>query len=138
MKSIVVDANVLFAALLRNSTSRHVLLFADLDLRTPAHILDELDRNRPALLKRSHATGAAFDLLVANLRARIVEVPDALLRAHLGEANRRLPRDDLDAPYLAATLAVDGILWTNDAKLAKRGKVRTLTTKELLATIESA
>lgn len=131
---IVVDANVLFAALLRDGATRHILLFGRLDLHTPEHFFDEFARNRPYLLAKSRATEAAFDLLVDSLRDRVADVPLAVIRPHLARALEETGRKDaLDAPYVAAGLAIGGALWTHDRRLAAKISVPILTTADLVA-----
>lgn len=129
----MVDANVLFSALLRDGATRHLLLFAPLDLVTPATIWQEFQRNRDYLVKKSEATPEAFDLLLERMQARIGEIPLAVLRTHLKEAEKRLgPNDKLDAPYVAASIAVKGILWTQDQRLVRKAGVDAITTPQLL------
>jgi predicted nucleic acid-binding protein len=130
---IVVDANVLFSALLRDGATRHLLLYTELDLHTPDHIWDEFDRNRDHLLEKSQATAAAFDLLLDSLRDRLADLPPQLLRNDLDDALEAVGEDDqLDAPYIAATMAIDGALWTQDKRLRDQAPVPVLTTGEII------
>lgn len=130
---IVVDANVLFGALVSDGAARHLLLYSDLDLHTPDHIWDELDRNRETLLEKTHATPAAFELLLDALDARIADLPPQVLRAHLDEALDSLSEADrLDAPYVAAALAVEGALWTQDKRLREQAPIPVLSTADIV------
>jgi predicted nucleic acid-binding protein len=130
---LVVDANVLFSALLRDGTTRHIILHGGLDLHTPEALWDELERNRAYLLRKSGATEAAFDRLLELLRDRIASIPLEVIRPHLREAHRRLgPRERLDAPYVAAAMAIRGTVWSHDKPLARKAGVRCVTTRELL------
>lgn len=127
------DANVLFSALLRDGTTRHLLVSSALNLHTPAAVWDEFDRNRAYLLKKSGATEAAFDLLVSLLRSKVRTIPDEVVASKIAEALDRLhPKDKLDAPYLAAALAIGGVLWTHDKRVAKRAGVPLMTTAEMV------
>lgn len=128
------DANILFAALLRHGTTRRLLLHGDLDLHTPWVIWDELDRNRSMLVRKSRATPASFDLLVGGLRAAVGTVGPEVLQPFRLEALRRTgPKDRLDAPYVAAALALGADLWTHDRRLAAKAGIPVVTTAELLA-----
>lgn len=130
---IVVDANILFSALLRDGATRHLLLYTELDLHTPDHIWNEFDRNREHLLEKTNATAAAFDLLLDSLRDRIADLPPQVLRNHLGEARDAVGEDDqLDAPYVAAALALDEALWTQDKRLREQAPVPVLGTGEII------
>jgi len=131
---LIVDANVLFSALLRDGTTRHLLLYGGLELHTPDAIWDELERNRGYLVKKSRATEAAFDLLLDALRDRIGGIPVALIRDRMDEAAEIVgEKDRLDAPYVAAALALEATLWTNDTRLAEIRRVSVVTTAEVVA-----
>lgn len=133
------DANVLFSALLREGTTRHLILHAGLDLHTPADLWEEFERNRAYLVGKSGASEGSFDLLLEALRARIADVPMEVIRPHLNVALRRLgPADRLDAPYVAAALAIEGAVWSHDKRLARKARVRVVTTAELARGARSA
>lgn len=136
-RPLTVDANILFAGLLRDGTTRHILLYEELDLRTPATIWRELERNRTLLLEKARSTEAAFALLLELVREHVREVPFALLAPHWDEAKRRVGPDGLaDAPYVAAALALDGILWTHDKRLVEVAGVPVVTTAEVVEVLE--
>lgn len=136
---VVVDANVLFAALIADGTTRHLLLHAGLDLRSPATIWDEFDRNRGELVAKSRTTEAAFDLLVDLLRDRIADVPLAAVRPHLDDAVDALgPAHRLDAPYVACAMAVGGTLWSQDKALGERAPVPVVATAEVVERVGMA
>lgn len=129
-RPLVVDANILMAALVRDGLTRHLLLSPDLELHAPEVLWEELDRNRRYLLGKSGATSAAFDLLLDLLKSKIRPVPLEALAVRIDEALHRLgPANRSDAPYLAAALAIGATLWTHDKKLAKRSGVRAVTTE---------
>ena len=133
---VVLDANILFGALLRDGTTRRLLLYGGLDLHTPAAIWGEFERNRAYLLAKSKATEAAFDLLVEALRDRVSEVPVAVVRERMEEAEASLGgNDELDAPYVAAALAIGATLWTQDKGLLAKAPVPVLNTADAVAAL---
>lgn len=135
-RPVVVDANVLFGALLRDGTTRRLLLYGGLELHTPPTIWAEFERNRTELLKKSRATEAAFDLLLGALRDRIVDVPLPLIRERIAEAAASLGRGGgLDAPYVAAALALRATLWTQDKKLREKAPVPVVSTEDVVAAL---
>lgn len=133
---VVVDANVLFAALIADGTTRHLLLHSSLDLRSPGTIWEEFDRNRDELVDKSNATDAVFELVVDLLRDRVAYVPLPAIRPYLGDAMEALgDAHRLDAPYVACALAVGGTLWSQDKGLGKRAPVPVVTTGEVVERI---
>jgi predicted nucleic acid-binding protein len=133
-RPLVVDANIVIGALLRDGTTRHILLSGGLDLHAPEALWDELDRNRAYLLEKSGATEAAYQLLMELLRTKNTSVPVEVLREKIGEALARLdPKDSLDTPYLAAAIAIGGTLWSHDKRLSRTGRVPNVRTRDVLA-----
>jgi len=131
---IVVDANIVLAALLKQGLTREIILDRGLDLRAPPWLWGELANRRAWLKSRLHVSDSVIDDFVRLLQSRITEIPMALLELHREEAVRRVGKSGLkDAPCVAAVMAVRGVLWTHDATLAKEGRVPTITTKGLSA-----
>ena len=136
---LMLDANILFAALLRDGTARRLLLEGDLDLHTPEWIWDEMTRNRAWLVAKSGANLASLELLTGLLRDAVHDVPAAVTDRFLDQALRQVgPRNSADAPYVATALALDATLWTQDKTLAKSSKITVVTTAELVARLRES
>jgi len=130
---LIVDASVIIAALLRDSTTRKVLLNSDLRLVAPGMVEDEISRHIEELSARNslpvETNRRALGMLLRHIRLLDLDdyggfLPDALRL--IGE------RDASDAPYLAAALAVkaDGI-WSHDADFTVQDRFRVWTTAQL-------
>lgn len=134
--NLVVDANALFGALLRDSTNRNLILHGQLDLHAPEWLWDELERNRAFLVKKSGAPDAAFDLLIEGLQDHVRSIPLATIEPHMETALERLDEEDeFDAPYVAAALAIEGGIWSHDKTLGTNAGVPVYTTGEILAAL---
>jgi predicted nucleic acid-binding protein len=118
---VVVDANVLAAALLRPSGwSARQLRRDDLELVVPATLVEDLAPHAETLADKAGMDVDAWHAAVRDLMARVRVVPVAdLVRwdAHDPVAEvRSLDADD--APYFAALLAADAdAVWTRDRLL---------------------
>jgi predicted nucleic acid-binding protein len=132
-KPVVVDANIVFAAFIRDGATRELILDRGLDLRSPPWLWDEVAARYAWLLQKSGLSPPVLDELLRQVRTRIADVPEELILAHKAEAIKRAGKSGKkDAPYIAAVLAVQGVLWTHDEQLARDGRIETVTTKELL------
>lgn len=133
MKPVVVDANIVFAAFIRDGATRELILDRGLDLRSPPWLWDEVAARYGWLLEKSGLSPPVLDELLRQVRTRIADVPEELILLHKAEAIKQAGKSGKkDAPYIAAVLAVQGVLWTHDEQLAKEGRIDTITTKDLL------
>jgi predicted nucleic acid-binding protein len=135
----VADASSLVGELLR-ARGQDLLRHATLDLAIAEPIRDEaqheLERRVNLRIQqgrmpfaRGHAVlAAALELL----NATIVRVPVASYARFEDEARARIPRDPNDWPTVAAALALDAGIWTNDGDFLGCG-LPTWTTETLLA-----
>lgn len=128
------DANILIAALLRDSTSRRLVVVGGHDLHVPEYLFDEIETHRDELSKRSGQTTAALEEALRILRAHVTEHEEADYVNELGTAGRLLAgRDPKDIPYVALALALpaDGI-WTEDRELASLERLNVYRTSDLV------
>jgi len=130
---LVVDANVLFSALIKAGATRKVLLLSKHDLYAPEFMFEEFKKH---LLELQKKTLLPREELVQNLEtllqlAEIKLVPFEEFK-HKKELAAKVSPDKGDIAYLALALHLQCPLWSQDKQLKKQNKVKTITTKELL------
>ncbi|MFH1199442.1 MAG: PIN domain-containing protein [Candidatus Micrarchaeota archaeon] len=113
---LVVDANVLFSALLKAGMTRRLLFDRRLSLYAPRLLLEEFGKYAAELQKRSRLPKKEFVELSKMLLSRIHWVPDSEINPFLPAA-RHLCSDEKDVPYLACALAAGAELWSRDRDL---------------------
>ena len=129
---MVVDANVLFSALIASQgTTRTLFSSPDLEFISPEFIEKELGKYFSELVTKSKCSEGDVRLALNLLLARIRILPSAVYESFVDEANRISP-DPKDSEYFAAALAFNCPLWSNDKKLKEQGAVKVLSTSELL------
>ncbi len=129
---LVVDANILFAALIRNSITRRLLLFLDNELYAPEYLVDEICEHIDEVEQKTGFSKREIKNILDTLivEAKITLFPASQFNAKLSEAENILSDSD-DAPYLALALHLSCPVWSNDKKLKGQKKVRIITTEEL-------
>ena len=119
---IIVDANILFSALLRSdSRFAEILLYRGHRFCICESTFVELFHHKERILTFSRLSDVEITaLLHAFLRRLTVEREESIPTTCREEA-AALCRgvDPRDEPYVALTLALDGRLWTGDQKLRK-------------------
>ncbi|HLC31902.1 MAG TPA: PIN domain-containing protein [Candidatus Nanoarchaeia archaeon] len=133
---LVIDANILFSALLRQGITRTMLLLGSHELYVPFYFFEELNGNidelKHKLLVSKEEILSVVDEFIRYGSITVVAIEDYI--SFLGEG--RLISPDLDdAPYLALALHLSCALWSNDRKLKEQKRVAVYSTTELLAMV---
>lgn len=128
---LVVDANVLFSAAIKDSATPRSIGLDERPLHAPEYLFEEFERYRETLLERTHRDVEDFTTFIEILRGRISMVPRAKIDRSESEAESIRP-DPGDVPYFALALALDARLWSDDSVLREQSVVPVVTTAELL------
>lgn len=131
---IILDSNVLFSALIRDSTTRKLILEYDDFFIFPSYIFEEMEEHKDELLKKSKMNKEDFDKLLETLLKKVLIVPEEVLKGHKDEAIEIVKDIDLDdAVFFACALAyTESIIWSDDKKLKKQNKVKILNSTEMM------
>lgn len=119
---LVVDANVLFAALIKDSFSYQLLFSEKFHLFTPEYVFIEIEKHRRELLDKTERSADNFYELLDALKRRIILVPLEELTESVEEAEKITPDPD-DMAYIALALKLNCALWSNDKNLKEKQTV---------------
>lgn len=128
------DANIVVAAFLRDSTVRRILNLSFIEFLAPEFLFEELSPHLAELGRRAGLSGAKVHDLLRALREGIGIVPGDSVRSTWSRAAAVMASiDPRDTAYVAAALAVpcDG-LWSDDPHLKRQTAVPCWTTRELI------
>jgi predicted nucleic acid-binding protein len=129
---LAVDANIIIAALIKDSKSREIIIGGKFTLVSPDYIREELDKHKDYISRKGKIPRAELDLLITLLLRKIRIVPSNEYKDRMGEAREMIEKDLADAPYVACFLALkcDGI-WTSDLDYAGKSQLKVFDTKYL-------
>ena len=127
---LVIDANVLFSALIKDSFAYNLLFSDTFHIFTPEYIFTELEKHKDEILEKTERTTEEFFRLVETLKRRIVIVPLEELVPHIKEAEKLTPDPD-DMAYFALALKLNCAIWSNDKKLKDQNKIKVFNSHEL-------
>ncbi|HIH16847.1 MAG TPA: PIN domain-containing protein [Candidatus Diapherotrites archaeon] len=132
--NIVIDSNVLFAALIKDSTTRRLILEFDGFFLFPSYIFDEMEKHRSELLQKSGMTAKEFETLLQLILAKVLIVPAEAFKPHAKEALKIVGSiDPDDSAFFACALAYPGsVIWSDDKRLKKQSKIGVLHTVEIV------
>jgi len=131
--NIIIDSNILFSALIKDSKTRRIILEYDGFFLFPQYVFEEMERHIEELLKKSKLPRREFGMLLSILLKKVVIVPnDALLpfRRKALEIVKDIDQDDV--LFVACALAYpESVIWSNDKKLKTQKSVKILNTGEI-------
>jgi len=131
--NLVIDANMIIAALIKNGAARQIILSDKFNFMSPDFIFDEIYKHREYIGRKSGLDHKDFDLVMLLLFQQIDIVPFDEYRSSIGPATAIMKDDIKDIPYIACYLGqkCDGI-WTNDADFNNKPGIRVIDTATLL------
>ncbi len=128
--NLVVDANILFSALIKDSFSYDLLFSGKFCLFTPEYILIELEKHKEEILEKTERTAEEFFRLVETLKRRISIFPLEELAPYVEEAENLTPDPD-DMSYFALALKLNCAILSNDKKLKTQNRIKVYNMQEL-------
>lgn len=129
---LVLDANIIFAALIKESHARHIILTSGWSFYIPEFLFDEVRNNLNFLIKKTELPKEELKLLLSEffIRASIIPIPLPEFEKNMKEAEEICP-DPKDVQYFALALKFNIPIWSNEKILKKQDKVKVLNTNEI-------
>lgn len=130
--NIVIDTNVLFSALIKDSYTRKIILEYEFYLLFPEYIFVEFKRYKKEVIKKSGLSLEEFDTLFNLLLKNVIIVPNSRINLFKKEAVEIAKGIDLDdAVFFATALAFNAVIWSDDKDLKKQDKVKVYNSFEI-------
>ena len=127
---LVIDSNILFAALLKGSGTSDILFKHT--LYAPEFIFEEFRKYRDYLKGKTKRTEEDFNGLFDLFERNVILIPKEEIEPFIKQAEKISP-DAKDIPYLALALKLRCGLWSNDRDLKeKQDEILVYSTKELI------
>jgi predicted nucleic acid-binding protein len=134
---IVIDANILFSALIKDASITRELITSDdiFDIYCPEFIFKELEKYKKFIISKREKNKQlltykeSFETLLYFINI----IPTERYDDKIKEAyNIMKDIDEKDTYYVALALKLNCPIWSNDTDLKKQNKVKIYNTKELL------
>lgn len=134
--NVTVDANILFAALLKDSATRKLWFNPELALFAPVFMLVEFNKYQSDLKGKYGGTAGDFESLCNKILSQVKFITDEELKPFLPAA-ATLSSDSKDWLYFACALKEDTIIWSQDKEMKKQHRIQVKTTTELMHEVGS-
>ena len=114
---LVIDSNILFAALLKESGTSNILFKHK--LHAPEFIFVEFRKYKDYLKGKTKRTEENFNELFDLFERNVILIPKEEVKPFIEKAEKVSP-DAKDVPYLALALKLRCGLWSNDGDLKEK------------------
>ena len=128
---VVVDANILFASIIKEGVTIRLIFTDELHLFAPEFLLSEFSKHREEILEKTYRSEDEFNKLIEVISRRINFVPKEEIDPFMKNAEKISPDPD-DSMYFALAMRIGAAIWSNDSRLKNQNKIKVHTTSELI------
>ena len=128
---LIVDANILFAALIKEGFTDRLLFNGKFHLFTPEFIFTEFEKHKKEILEKTERSEEEFFRVLEVLKRRVTLVPLEELTSYVKKAEEITPDPD-DMAYFALALHLNCSIWSNDKELKEQDIIKIYHTHELV------
>ncbi|MEK6857306.1 MAG: PIN domain-containing protein [Nanoarchaeota archaeon] len=133
---ILIDTNIIIAALIKNNKAREVILSGKFEFVSPEFVLEEVNKYKKYICDKAKISSEVLDLVVNIIFEKITLVPKEEYDEFIEESREIMERDVKDIPYVACYFAMNcNYLWTNDLDFTGKKELKLISIKELLELI---
>jgi len=127
---LVVDANILFAGLIRDNLTAELLFCERLHLFAPEFLFTEFEKYEDLIVQKTSRTKEDFQKVISLLKNRIEIYPKEDFTDYIIRGERISP-DNKDSQYFALALFLGASIWSNDKLLKEQNEIEVYSTNDL-------
>jgi len=129
---IVVNTNRIIAALIKDSMSRKIILHGNAEFIVIQSLENEVAEHKDSIIKKANISESEFEIILQKLYEKMISLDDAIILSKMKEASQIMDTiDHDDTPFVAAALATEAAIWSDDKHFQQQKKVKIHTTAEL-------
>ena len=131
---LVVDANVLISALLRDNAVRDALRLTSDTVSTPRYAFEEIDAHREEISRRSDLSANELDQLLDEMKHDLINtIENERARQNMNEADREMKDiDPDDSVFVSTAIEIGGTVVSNDQHFEEQELVPHMWTSEFV------
>ncbi|MEK6927377.1 MAG: PIN domain-containing protein [Nanoarchaeota archaeon] len=129
--NLVIDANILFSALIKTGNTAKLLLNPLYRFYAPEFIFTEFAKYEKYILEKTHKTKEEFYDILKIFKEIINTISIIEILPFMDNGNAISP-DEKDSAYFALAVMLNCPIWSNDKKLKEQNIVKIYSIEELL------
>ena len=131
---IIVDVNIILSALIRDSSTREIIVKSGQDFCFPEPSLHKIRKYKEVVLRKSGITEPEFSMILNSIFKFIRLIPTEEILTNWDEAKKVMEHiDPEDVTFIAAALSQNNtVIWTDDKHFDKQERILNLKTADIM------
>src|SRR3989344_6959087 len=130
---LIVNTNRIIASLIKDSSSRRIINHLDAELVSINFSNKEIEKYRQTIIEKAKINEEEFETIIKKIKERLVNLEDELILSKFEDAKNIMDKiDPDDTPFIAAALATNSAIWSDDEHFHKQDKIKVWKTKDLI------
>jgi len=133
---LIVNTNRIIAALIKDSASRKIINHLNAELITIEFSDQEIKKYKQLILEKAKINEEEFKLIIGRLKEKLIILDNNLILSKLNDAKNIMDKiDQDDTPFIAAALATNSDICSDDKHFQKQNKIKVWKTEDLVGLI---
>ena len=133
---LVLDANILFRALIGKGKVLKILFSDKINLLAPEFLFEEFENNKSEIADKGKVSVLELKEILNLLKERIQIIPSEDISSLIKLKAKDISPHSKDEAYFAVALAFNVIIWSEEKSFKKQSEVKIYNTKDLVEAIE--
>ena len=134
---LIVNTNRIIAALVKESISRKIINHLNAELITINFSQEEIDEHKKEIMDKSKLNEEQFNLILNKLKEKLILLEEKLILTKINKAKKIMDNIDPDDSYfIAAALATNSDIWSDDKHFEKQNEIKIWKTTDLIKKLD--
>ena len=130
---LVLDTNILIAALIKESITREILVHPTMEYLVSEFIFHEVQKHKEEILQKSGLPSGEFETLFEELKDKLILIPDEEIQFKEKAQEIMRPVDIKDSIFIAIALSTENNgIWSEDKHFEKQNTIQVWKTKDII------
>ncbi len=132
MKKLILDTNIIISALLKDSITREIIFHFSGELYFVSFSKEEIQKYEEYLCIKTKKDKEELNKIFKNLLNKLRIIDDNIVNTKIDEASKIMDKIDADdTPFIAAALAIEADIWSDDKHFEKQNIIKVWKTSEI-------
>jgi predicted nucleic acid-binding protein len=133
MNILVIDANILISALIKEGLTREILTNLRINFICPENALKSIYSYKEDIIRKAEIDEKTFNIILLRLLKYVNLIPLDIINAFREEADKIMGKiHKEDTIFIATALAFNCPIWSNDNHFQKQNKIKVFATKDMM------